>query len=732
MDNTGTTTQDPNVPAGLDPTAFYLTKAIKQTETGGSADPYNTKGASGEFGAYQYEPSTWKADAAKYLGDANAPMTPENQNKAAYMSVKSLLDSGLTQSQVASVWNSGNSNPLAKGVNGVGTNDSGVAYDVPGYVNKVKNAYMGLAGGTTTPQNSATSSAQLPNANLPGIPQPGQTGALPGIPTSPNTGTATPTQPAPDASTTFDSTAAQQGPKGFLGTLEGIVPFGKLAEKLGDMIAGPQNQQTVNDSMNMLLDQQNKVVGAIQTAQEDGKDTTQLKASLKQLQQTIQSLSNNSDAIINGDVTAKQEVGSAVSGLGMLAGGAELEGASLLTKALAGAASGYAVDVGTNLEDNKGPVTGKDFTPGLATAIGTTLPFAGALIKGLLKTVGGFAAGTGEEVIQRAIDNPDAVGAAVKEFANNPQKTSELVQTADDALTSFKQKMTTEYGSTLSTLQPAADQAAATASSLAEQEFKNAAKGWGVELKEVVEPEEEGVIQTQASAPKFQPDFTNSSLDAEQQDAVTQAWNKIQGWKDNSPAGFDQLRRYLNGSGSDFLMNVGKKFKDGAETVYPGFKDMVDNYAQRTNVLNTLKREISSVTGNVSDQTKLNKIMKIFKKDPLIRSHLVTAMGQQAADDFLNKISGAILSSWVPAGGTGKFIRGASELAGVGGAMLHGVPGAGAAAAGTAAAGFAATSPRIVGGLARIMGSRTGATLGGAAASILKRGAAKVGNPLIP
>lgn len=713
------TTQDPNVPAGLDPTAFYLTKAIKQTETGGTSDPYNTKGKSGEFGAYQYEPSTWKTDATKYLGDPNAPMTPENQNKAAYMSVKELLDSGLTQSQVASVWNSGDKDPLAKGVNGVGTNDSGVGYDVPGYVNKVKSAYMGYSSGTQQNQ-------------LPGIPQPGQTNPVPGIPTQPVSGGTDTTSTPQDASTTFDSTAAEQGPKGFLGTIEGIVPFGKLAEKLGDMIAGPANQKTVDESMNMLLDSQNKLVGAIQTAQDEGKDTTGLKNALKTTQQTIQSLSNNSDAIINGDVTAKQEVGSAISGIGMLAGGAALEGAGLLTKALAGAASGYAVDVGTNLEDNKGSVSGKDFTPGLATAIGTTLPFAGALIKGLLKTVGGFAAGTGEEVIQRAIDNPDAVGKAVTEFADNPAKKAELVQTADDALTSFKQKMSNEYGSTLSTLQPDADQAAVTASSLAEQEFKNAAKGWGVTLKEVVEPEEEGVIQTQAGAPRFEPDFTNSSLDSEQQESVSNAWNKIQGWKDNSPAGFDQLRRYLNGSGSDFLSNVGKKFKEGAETVYPGFKDMVDEYAQRTNVLNTLKREISSVTGNVSDQTKLNKIMKIFKKDPLIRTHLVTAMGQQAADDFLNKISGAILSSWVPAGGTGKFIRGASELAGIGGAMLHGVPGAGAAAATTAAAGFAATSPRIVGGIARGIGSEAGATLGGVASSALKRGAAKVGNPLIP
>lgn len=139
MDTNNATTQDPNVPAGLDSTAFYLSKAIKKAETGDYKDPYNTKGASGEYGAYQYTPDTWKAQAGKYLGNPNAPMTEDNQNKVMYTNTKYLLDQGYTQGQIASIHNSGKPDPTATGS---GVNSYGVHYDVPAYVEKVKQNYL--------------------------------------------------------------------------------------------------------------------------------------------------------------------------------------------------------------------------------------------------------------------------------------------------------------------------------------------------------------------------------------------------------------------------------------------------------------------------------------------------------------------------------------------------------------------------------------------------------------
>lgn len=132
------------IPQGLDPTAFLLTKAIKQQETGGSTNQYTAVGKSGEYGAYQYTPETWASDSQKYLGQTISlnQATPAQQNQVAYSKVKDLLaENSGSQTAVASIWNSGHPDPNTIGT---GTNKYGAQYDVPGYVNGVKNHYLSI------------------------------------------------------------------------------------------------------------------------------------------------------------------------------------------------------------------------------------------------------------------------------------------------------------------------------------------------------------------------------------------------------------------------------------------------------------------------------------------------------------------------------------------------------------------------------------------------------------
>src|SRR5690242_4266201 len=87
----------------LDPSVVTLAKAIRSVE---STDNYNAHGKSGEFGAYQFMPDTWKIKAKQFLGDENAPMTPINQDKVVYYSIKELKDQGYSPEEIASTWNS--------------------------------------------------------------------------------------------------------------------------------------------------------------------------------------------------------------------------------------------------------------------------------------------------------------------------------------------------------------------------------------------------------------------------------------------------------------------------------------------------------------------------------------------------------------------------------------------------------------------------------------------------
>lgn len=129
----------------MDPDVINLAKAIRKTESGGD---FNAKGASGESGAYQWTPSTWKAHAKEALGDENAAMTPSNQNAVAYTVLKKRKDAGLNPAQIAAEWNSGSATGWE---NKRGTNKYGVQYDVPKYVKSVTDAYQQYKSGNPNP-----------------------------------------------------------------------------------------------------------------------------------------------------------------------------------------------------------------------------------------------------------------------------------------------------------------------------------------------------------------------------------------------------------------------------------------------------------------------------------------------------------------------------------------------------------------------------------------------------
>lgn len=111
--------------------AESIANAIKQVESQGN---YQARGASGETGAYQFMPNTWRQWAGEFLGDPNAPQTPENQDYVAMAKIDSLLKQGYNPAEIALIWNGGT--PTVKR----GVNKYGVAYDSGAYANKVLKA----------------------------------------------------------------------------------------------------------------------------------------------------------------------------------------------------------------------------------------------------------------------------------------------------------------------------------------------------------------------------------------------------------------------------------------------------------------------------------------------------------------------------------------------------------------------------------------------------------------
>lgn len=104
-----------------------------------SGDDYTKRGLSGEYGAYQFLPSTWTLYCLEFYGKELDIRVDENQDRVAYLKLKKLLDNGFTEDQIASFWNCGSPEWEGK----VGVNKHGVAYDVPSYVEKFKQIIEG-------------------------------------------------------------------------------------------------------------------------------------------------------------------------------------------------------------------------------------------------------------------------------------------------------------------------------------------------------------------------------------------------------------------------------------------------------------------------------------------------------------------------------------------------------------------------------------------------------------
>lgn len=294
----------------LDPTVVALAKAIKRQESGSSKDAYNAKGASGEFGAYQFMPDSWKQWSKEFLGDERAPMSIENQNKVAYGKVKQLKDKGYTPAQVAAAWNAGEgkiANDAWK--TNVGKNSMGVQYDTPSYVKNVSKYYMELR----------------PNQEV----LPENTVRVPGTDQTFNYGT-----PVEDIK------PEEKG--GFLADTADLIvnPFAKLGIALGNqankVVGAPAKKEFTSPFTNKTVD----VPGY-----KDGQET-------------------------GGMEEFKQYAG---AGLQVGATALPVAKAGLLLKApfLSTVGLGYANDVGLNLDDGKS--VGSALIPGLNTAIAVPL-----------------------------------------------------------------------------------------------------------------------------------------------------------------------------------------------------------------------------------------------------------------------------------------------------------------------------------------------------------------------
>lgn len=334
-----------------------------------------------------------------------------------------------------------------------------------------------------------------------------------------------------------------------------------------------------------------------------------------------------------------------------------------------------------------GGVQSGDAKTGVVTgALEALSPVGATIAKNLFTSVEGFISSTGKEVLQRAIDEPGKIWDAVQTYAKNPEQKVELVDKAKTAITSFTSAKNTEYGNAIDKL--TASSPAFNGVSTANDAFKNKIADFG------------GSFQGDTIT------FKNSTLTPTDQKNLQTAWTTIQNWTDHSVKGIDNLRQALGNLQTEFKIAGGNPrssvvladtingIKKSLADNVPGYSKVLKDYANKSQAAKSLAQEMSA-NANAKPSTQLKAVMNLFNKDKSVMDNLFQVMGKKDAEDFLNEISGSILSEWLPASKVGTAVRTGVGALGEAGAVAAGISSPAAVVAG--ATGLAAMSPRLAG-----------------------------------
>lgn len=419
----------PVAPAA-DPTVIALAKSIRDRESGGDYTKVGDAGTSA--GGFQWSnngvalkpgeaPANFKAAAQKFLGNANADFSEDNQKAVAYAQINEWKGQGLNPAQIAAKWNSGSESGWENKVGTTTINGKQVAYNVPAYVKAVTDSYQ---------KYKASGSAGAADSSVPTPPAATPPFQYPVAPTEQDRQNKIAGYQA-DAATAADESKKANS---FVGM---ATNFGKalvsnlfgsevgLGTTIGQTLAAPSVTKNLTEANQLKSDTQTALIKQIRADKAAGKDTTRLEQTYNSVYGGADNTPSVSDIVpainkTNGQVAG--ELGGTALDLlsagtygkvateGMEAG--KLASKTNAFKAAATAVSpelgkiseqtskglfsipgvkniatgtglGYAQDVTQGLQGNRGENrTGvASLIPGLNTAVGAAIPFASEAVQ---------------------------------------------------------------------------------------------------------------------------------------------------------------------------------------------------------------------------------------------------------------------------------------------------------------------------------------------------------------
>lgn len=622
----------------LDPQVVALAKAIRQTETGNR----QVKGQTGELASrYQFMPQTWKSYAGEILGNPNAPLTLENENKVVYHKLLNWKKQGLNPGQIAAAWNAGPGslkNDAWK--KRVGYNN-GVKYDTPAYVQKVYQNYQQFKPQGGMGANPMQSMQQEPEKKSVG-------GFIGNI---------------------FKSGADLVGGVGSallhpIQTAKGLggVALG-TAEKL---IPGQQGAEKYADAVGSFF--KDRYGGASNIGNTLYKDPVGVLADLSTVLTGGGALASKLGTV--GKLTDFANIPTKAAKAAEIARYAEAGGFGNLAKA------GSTLSKAGNIVD--------PFVQG-GKLISSSVKAGGRLGADIL----GVTTGAGGDAIKGAYGAGRAGGEPLDAFTSairgktNPE---DILQTAQGAVSDIAEARRAEY---LEKFNEIVKKTGDTA--------KNIGTLPKAPIQETLTKQLENFGVKIGDGGKL--DFRSSTLgDRAAQSVVKQIYEDISGWKDFSAQGLDTLKRRLDSYWSP--ASDARAFAQSAKVAVrkvlvenvPGYEKMTKGYEEASNALKEAKAAIGGP--RASQESALRKLRSIFRDSQKDRLKTIRGVEAKTNRNITGQIAGMNLNPVIP-GGLAKYM---AEGAG-GAAILSGNP--------AALFGLAASSPRIIGEIARALGIST-------------------------
>lgn len=320
---------------------------------------------------------------------------------------------------------------------------------------------------------------------------------------------------------------------------------------------------------------------------------------------------------------AKEVAGSAIQlGANFLPGAGI--GAKLGTKALVGAGTGLAFDVGSKLQRGETP------TPGVGTAVGATLPVAGAVIGlgtkivgRLLKGLGSGLSGVSTKTIDSIVQNPKVAQQATQKLATsgNSKVLEQNAKTIINGVSKIRKEASSQFAKGLNSLSK---------SDINPQNIKN-------EITKVLESNKINVIDNNFSVENA--DF----LDQKIRDKAISLVKLVNNQKDLSGTGVRKLIDIIDN-------NKFKTAPDGDRQAFNALANDIKNglkkaVSQSTNKLDKINARYSSdlqLTETVEDifgSVNFKNLPEVVKASQKLEGLFAQkGLAPDVVDDFLKRI----------------------------------------------------------------------------------------------